>query len=173
MLNIVIPMAGKGSRFSNEGYTTRKPFLYFRNTFMIYEVMENLKPLTQEHIFYLIMNKVDFENETEKISLIKNNFNVKIKIIDYYTEGPVMTILHIREFINNNDQLLIANSDQYVDFSIDVFLEKSKKYDGSLLSFIEADAEPKWSFIESNKNKIVKRVIAKKCISDEVVVGIY
>ena len=86
-----------------------------------------------------------------------------------------MTVLYARKYINNDEPLLIANSDQIVDMNIAEFIDDchERKLDGSILTFIDEYKDPKWSFARLDKNKLVVEVKEKIVISEFATVGIY
>lgn len=94
--------------------------------------------------------------------------------IDGLTEGAACTVLQAKYLIDSINPLMIVNSDQYVDCSIDNYLEKMRtdNLDGLIMTMEAKD--PKWSFVglESN-NKYIARVAEKQVISNEATVGIY
>jgi dTDP-glucose pyrophosphorylase len=173
MINIVIPMAGAGSRFVKAGYKTPKPFIDVLGKPMIVRVLENLSNPDARYI--LITRKEHMEVESELVEKIKKKFDVVFIPIDKLTEGAVCTILYARKFINNEAPLLLANSDQIVDINIEDYINdcKDRELDGSILTFIDKTREIKWSFAKTNKNGLVTEVKEKVGISDFATVGLY
>ena len=112
--------------------------------------------------------------EKKLVDEIKNNFNVEFIAIDKLTEGTACTVLYARKYINNDTPLMIANSDQIVDINIADFINDSFKrgLDGSILTFIDKEKNPKWSFAKLN-NDLVVEVKEKEAISEFATVGIY
>jgi dTDP-glucose pyrophosphorylase len=172
MLNIVIPMAGAGSRFANAGYKDPKPLIQVHQTPMIKGIINNLRP-SRQHRFIFIC-------QAEHVKKYLLNDRLKewapgsvIVEIDGITEGAACTVLQAKSFINNDDELMIANSDQYVDYDIDTYLEKiSKQNLDGLIMTMTAD-DPKWSFVDFANDGFISRVVEKEVISDEATVGIY
>ena len=173
MINIVIPMAGEGSRFVAAGYQKPKPFIDVNGKTMIENVIENLKCVNARYI--LIGRKEHLKKETEIVEKIKTKYNAEFIGIEKLTEGTACTILYARKFINNDDPLLIANSDQLVEINIQDFINDSfnRLLDGSILTFIDIEQNPKWSFAKISQDGIVKEVKEKKVISNYATVGIY
>jgi UDP-N-acetylglucosamine diphosphorylase / glucose-1-phosphate thymidylyltransferase / UDP-N-acetylgalactosamine diphosphorylase / glucosamine-1-phosphate N-acetyltransferase / galactosamine-1-phosphate N-acetyltransferase len=173
MINIVIPMAGMGSRFQQEGYKKPKPFIDVAGKPMICRVIDNL--YHPDAIYYLIARKEHVETEQELVKEIEANYNAKFIVIDKLTEGTACTILFARTFINNDHPLLIANSDQIVDCDIKAFIDDClvKQKDGSILTFIDEELNPKWSFAKLDEEGNVSEVQEKKAISKYATVGIY
>lgn len=170
-LNIVIPMAGHGSRFSKAGYEKPKPFIEFLGKPMIHHVLENLA--TKDARFILIMRQEHIDAMPQEISALTSKFPCDIVTIDQVTEGAACTVLFARKYIDNETQLLIANSDQIVDMSMTDFIQdaQNRKLDGSILCF--EDDHPKWSYARLDSNQLVTEVKEKVVISSHATVGIY
>ena len=172
MLNIVIPMAGAGSRFAVAGYKLPKPLIPVNGVPMIQAVIKNLQP-SQEHRFIFICQNQHIKayGLNEKLNLWSPKSIVVG--IDGLTDGAACTVLKARQYINNHDALMIANSDQYIDADINKYLDLmvSGEYDGLIMTMKASDS--KWSFVGLNSEKMVTRVVEKEVISDEATVGIY
>lgn len=171
-MNILIPMAGLGSRFAKEGYKKPKPFIDVLGKPMIVRVLENLAYENANYI--LIAQKGHLEQEKELVKQIQKDFNVKFIAIEKLTQGTACTALYARKFINNDAPLLIANSDQIIDMNIADFIQDAfeRKLDGSILCFIDKERNPKWSFVRVQNNLVVE-IKEKEVISDIATVGIY
>ena len=173
MINIVIPMAGMGKRFVDAGYKDPKPFIDVLGKPMIQHVIENLN--MKEARFTLIARKEHVQNYGGLISSLQKKFPLSLITIDKLTEGTACTVLFARKIINTSEPLLIANSDQIVDFNCQDFIDdaRSRGLDGSILTFIDAERNPKWSFAKTDDNGMVTEVQEKKAISEFATVGIY
>ena len=173
MINIVIPMAGQGSRFSNAGYKKPKPFIDVFGKTMIECVIENLN--CNNARFILIGRKEHLEIEKKLISEIKKRHNAEFISLEKLTEGTASTVLYARKYINDENPLLIANSDQLVHIDIQEFINDSleRSLDGSILTFKDKELNPKWSYAKADSNGNVTEVQEKIAISDNATVGIY
>lgn len=171
-MNIVIPMAGLGSRFVKAGYTTPKPFIDVLGKPMIVRVLENLAYKNAQYI--LIAQKQHLDSNHLLVEKIAKDFNVKFISINKLTEGTACTLLYAKKYIDNDTPLLIANSDQIVDINIADFIKnnKDRKLDGLILTFIDNDKNPKWSFAKLN-GELVSEVKEKEPISQYATAGIY
>lgn len=171
-MNIVIPMAGLGSRFAKAGYAKPKPFIDVLGKPMIERVLDNLSYKDAKYI--LIAQKEHLLKEANLVKDIEKNYNATFISIDQLTEGTACTVLFARKFINNDEPLLIANSDQIVDINIADFINdcKNKSLDGSILTFIDKEKNPKWSFARL-KDELVIEVKEKEAISEFATVGVY
>lgn len=170
MLNIVIPMAGRGSRFVNAGYKMPKPLIDVNGYPMIEWVTNNIRP-NCEHRFIYICQQEHLEKYNVSSLLKRISPNCEIVLIDHITEGAACTVLLAEKYINNDDSLMIANSDQYVDININDYLQSINNYDGLIMTMPAND--PKWSYIKYNEKGLVTLVREKEVISDQATVGIY
>ena len=169
-LNILIPMAGAGSRFKEAGYIFPKPLIEIDNKPMIQWVIESLN-LEGNFIFIVQKEHQEKYNINSVLKILKPN--CKIIELDHITEGAACTTLLAKEFINTNAPLIIANSDQYIkwDSIKSMYNYNQKKIDGSILTF-EA-IHPKWSYAKTDNNNFVTEVAEKKVISKNATVGVY
>lgn len=172
-LNIVVPMAGRGSRFANAGYTDPKPLIPVGGRPMIQWVIENIRP-SRAHRFIFICLEEHLKRYPEvPTKLIELCPGAKIIPVNAVTEGAACTVLLAKEYIDNDSPLMIANSDQIVDLSIDDYLEAGDQVgvSGLIMTFWADD--PKWSFCKMRDDGTVSEVIEKKVVSNEATVGIY
>jgi len=169
-MNIIIPMAGHGSRFSQAGYTFPKPLIEIHGKPMIQVVIENLK--VDAHFVFIVQKEHrEKYNLDSMLSLLAPGCD--IVDVDKVTEGAACTVLLGKDFINNDDPLVIANSDQFVEWnSLDFFYKMNEQnLDGGIVSF--KSTHPKWSYAKLDKDDYVLEVAEKKTISDIATVGIY
>lgn len=173
MINVVIPMAGEGSRFVKAGFTKPKPFIDVAGKTMIERVIENLHIPEAQYI--LIARKSHLEREPEVVKVIESNYPARFIPIEHLTEGTACTVLFARKYINNDIPLLIANSDQIIDVNINDFILDcaDRNLDGSILTFVDPELNPKWSFAKVDESGLVVEVQEKKPISKFATVGIY
>lgn len=172
MLNIVVPMAGRGSRFANEGYELPKPLIDVNGKHMIEVVIHNLKP-SQEHRFIFVCQNEHIQKYNLKDIFNKACDNFELVGIDGITEGAAITVLKARKYFDSEEPLMIANSDQWVDMDINNYLHdmEQRSLDGTMLT-MKAD-DPKWSYAKVTEDGTVTEVVEKVVISDEATVGIY
>ena len=169
-MNVLIPMAGAGSRFQEQGYTFPKPLIEVGNKPMIQVVTDNLN-IDAHHIY--IVQKEHYEKFNLEIVLKLIKPNSTIVQVDGITEGAACTTLLAREFIDNDDPLIIANSDQFVEWNSNevLYAFSTEGIGGGILTF--KSTHPKWSYVKLDKNGFVSEVAEKQPISDNATVGIY
>tara|TARA_Y100001938_G_scaffold142545_1_gene213991 strand:- start:1351 stop:2739 length:1389 start_codon:yes stop_codon:yes gene_type:complete len=169
-MNVLIPMAGAGSRFQSAGYTFPKPLIEVNGKPMIQVVVENLN-VDARHIF--VVQKAHYEQYNLKHLLGLISPGCEIVQVDGMTEGAACTTLLAKEFIDNDEPLLYANSDQFLDWDSNEFMYamEADEVDGGMLTFTAT--HPKWSFAKLGDDGFVTEVAEKKPISDIATTGIY
>jgi dTDP-glucose pyrophosphorylase len=169
-MNILIPMAGAGSRFQQAGYTFPKPLIDVEGKPMIQVVVENLN-IDATFIYVVQKSHRAQYNLDTLLNLITPG--CKIVEVDGLTEGAACTTLLAKEHINNDEPLLMANSDQFVEWDSNEFMYKmnEQKVDGGILTF--KATHPKWSFAKVDEYGYVTEVQEKNPISDIATVGVY
>jgi beta-phosphoglucomutase-like phosphatase (HAD superfamily)/dTDP-glucose pyrophosphorylase len=169
-LNVLIPMAGGGTRFQTQGYTFPKPLIDVRGKPMIQVVVDNLN--IDAH-FIFIVQKEHYEKYNLNYLLPLIAPNCDIVQVDIMTEGAACTTLLAKEFINNNNPLLMANSDQFIEWNSGetLYALSNENIDGAIITF-EA-THPKWSYAKVGTDGFVSEVAEKKPISKNATAGIY
>ena len=167
-VNIVIPAAGQGKRFAEKGYVHPKPLIDVNGKPMLQWVLDNFHGVGD---ITLLMQREHIGKYC-----VKDMFDANVLPVEGITEGAACTVLLAKDVINNNNELIIANSDQYINFEnywIKTFIEhmRGKKADGGVLVFYSDD--PKWSYVKYDENSILTEVAEKKVISNDATVGIY
>lgn len=167
---VLIPAAGQGKRFSEVGYQHPKPLIDLDGKPMISLVLENFKEIGKTVV---IMQKRHIETYCAD-TILKNIYpGTEVVAVDGLTEGAACTVLTAKAFIDNQSELIIANSDQFLTCDIENFIRemREKNADGGILTF--KDTNPKWSFAKTNSERLVVEVAEKKPISDQATVGVY
>jgi len=169
-LNILIPMAGAGSRFEKAGYTFPKPLIEVRKKPMIQVVVENLN-IDANYIYVVQKSHREKYNLDTLLGLLTPG--CKIVEVDGITEGAACTALLAKEYINNGNPLFFANSDQFVEWDSNEFMYKMQETDadGGIVTFNAT--HPKWSFAKVNEQGLVTKVAEKNPISNIATVGYY
>lgn len=169
-LNVLIPMAGMGSRFHDAGYAFPKPLVDIDGMPMIQAVINSLR-INATYTYVVQEDHFNKYNLDYLLNAITPNCNI-VKI-NGITDGAARTCLLASKYIDNNNPLIIANSDQIVDWNSRNFLYSlySKNADGGIATF--KSSHPKWSYAKTDSSGLVLEVAEKKPISDNATVGIY
>jgi HAD superfamily hydrolase (TIGR01509 family) len=169
-LNVIIPMAGAGSRFEQAGYTFPKPLIDVEGKPMIQVVVENLNMVANFIFIVQKSHRIKYNLDT-LLNIIAPN--CKIIEVDGLTEGAACTSLLAKDLINNDNPLFFANSDQFVSWDSNEFMYKMQETDcdGGIVTF--ESIHPKWSFAKVNEFGLVTEVAEKNPISNMATVGFY
>jgi HAD superfamily hydrolase (TIGR01509 family) len=172
-LNILIPMAGAGSRFAQAGYTFPKPLIDVNGQPMIQVVVDNIN-IDANYIFIVQEEHYNKYNLQNTLNLIAPG--CKIVRVNGITDGAACTTLLAKDLINSDSPLIIANSDQYVEWNSSEFMHSMvadgiSGVDAGILTF--TSTHPKWSYAKLNEDGFVVEVAEKNPISNCATVGIY
>ena len=169
-LNVLIPMAGGGTRFQTQGYTFPKPLIDVKGKPMIQVVVDNLN--IDAH-FIFIVQKEHYEKYNLNYLLPLIAPNCDIVQLDEITEGAACTTLMAKKIINNDQPLLLVNSDQFIEWnsSETLYAFSNENIDGAIVTF--EGTHPKWSYAKVNSNGFVSEVAEKKPISKHATAGVY
>jgi HAD superfamily hydrolase (TIGR01509 family) len=169
-MNVLIPMAGAGSRFESAGFSFPKPLIDVNGKPMIQVVVENLN-VEANYIYVVQKSHREKYNLDTLLNLITPNCS--IIEVDGLTEGAACTTLLAKSLIDNNQPLLMANSDQFIEWDSNDFMYKmiEQNNDCGIVTF--NSTHPKWSFVKTNDSGYVTEVAEKKPISNIATAGIY
>lgn len=166
--NVVIPMAGAGSRFEKAGYTFPKPLVEVRGKPMVQVVVENLG-LEGDYIFLVREEHYQKYQLHNLLGLIAPG--CRVIRVEGLTEGAACTTLLASHAFDNDRPLVIANSDQFMEWNPDGFLRDMSAVDGGIVT--HCSTHPKWSFVRLGEDGFVTQVAEKKPISDQATTGVY
>jgi len=149
-INIVIPMAGHGSRFSQAGYLAPKPLIDVFGRTMIESVIKNLTPSFDFKFIFICQRQHYIDYQLENIFLKSLGEKWEVVLLDGVTEGAACTVLTAKNIIEEENDLVIANSDQILDCCFSDFIEdaRNRNLNGSIMTF--PATETKWSYAKLN-----------------------
>ena len=166
-MNILIPMAGLGSRFLTKGFKVPKPLIDVNGTFMIIKAIQSLGINNANYLFVISKNEYSESVKTEIQKYVKCEFIE----IDYLTEGPACSALMFKEQINNDEELIIANCDQIMEWNTNNFLLNIRQYDGAVVTYHETT--DKNSYARINEQGHVIEIQEKNVISNISLNGVH
>lgn len=172
MIQLVVPMAGLGSRFKSAGFSTPKPLIPVHGVEMYKLVLSNLISPVVSKIILICPSSFDMKGLETELSAATST-KVAIIEVDALTSGPASTVNLSRGELDLEKPLVIANSDQYVNFNVANFYSSLIKgaHLGAVLTM--QDDDPKWSYAEIDEKGVILRVVEKEVISKFATVGIY
>lgn len=171
-IQIVIPMAGAGRRFTDDGYEMPKPFIDVNGKMMIERVLDGLH---YEHARYIVIIREHFRHQNaDQLATLLAKYPLEFVTVTKLTQGAACTALAARQLIDNQNTVVFADCDNifsnshFVQFVKDASI---RDLDGSLMTFDSQDA--RFSFVEVDNNGLAKRTKEKKVISNHAIAGIY
>jgi NDP-sugar pyrophosphorylase family protein len=171
-------MGGLGSRFSTQGYNEPKPFLPLLGKTMIENIIDNLlTPLTtsvtlivrEEHRerFEALFRKLDRQvGDLAEAQL-------KVEYLAELSMGPADSVKQAANGLNNQEPMIVANSDQIILGGISDLYQHLTENEGENALYVLEDSDPKWSFARINSDGYVEEVLEKQPISKFATAGIY
>lgn len=168
-MNVLIPAAGMGSRFKEAGYGAPKPFIPIAGRPMIAWAMDNM-PTRKGDKFYLLLRAEHMPHvlNTE----LAERPDVAIIPVAKLTEGAACTVMLARAFIDCDEPVLVANSDQFCRYDRDAWyaLVDDCDTEGAMWTF--HSTETKWSYARVQEGRVTE-VAEKVVISEHATVGVY
>lgn len=166
-------MAGAGAKFKEMGYSFPKPLIDVGGKPMIQLVIESLKTKVNHRFIFVCLREHYEKYSLKEIFENVTNGNYEVVVLNGPTKGAACTVMTAIDFINNDEDLLIANSDQIIDIRLDDFINfaRDDSLEGSIMTF--PSSHPKWSYVKTDKDGLVYEVAEKKVISSNATVGIY
>lgn len=168
-MRIVIPAAGKGSRFKDSKYTMPKPLIPVDGEPML---VTAAKKLGFRGMFIFLLQDNEYRDELAK-KLYAAFPNCKIGVIDYDTYGSAETALLAEEFIDSEEELIIANCDQIMNWgpwNSDIALKQLRKYDAGVVTVESNDAKHSYAVVENN---LITKIVEKEVVSNIALTGIH
>ena len=166
-MNVLIPLAGSGSRFSKVGFQTPKPKILINDVPMIKLAVDSLN-IDGQYIFICQRD----QNLRSLLEQIKPN--CIIIEIDYITEGAAQTCLLAKQYIDNDFPLVVSNCDQYLDWDSSRFLEtvgSSNEIDGCVVTYETNNVAN--SYVQLDEQGYAVRLAEKELISTSGLIGVH
>ena len=171
-INIVIPMAGAGSRFFSAGYDLPKPFIEFNGKMMIEHVLSSFNLVNAN--FTLVLQEKFLSEQKEQIDVLKNKYNVNIVTVPKLTMGAAITALAAHKAVNPEYDIIFADSDNIFkpeDIASFISDMRNRELDGGLLTF--KSSEPCFSYAKAGNDGLLTETREKEVISNHAISGVY
>jgi len=163
-MNILIPMAGVGSRFEQAGYTDPKPFINVHGKYMVDVVLDNIMPSQINSNVVLVTKKE--HNVRGRLG----GRSYTILELEEDTLGTLDTIMRAKNELDPEVPLLIANCDQLIRFDVNDFINISKNVDGHIVTFTSCNSHHSYVTIDGD---FIHSIVEKEVVSNNAVAGVY
>jgi dTDP-glucose pyrophosphorylase len=169
-MNIILPMAGRGSRFVEKGFTIPKPLINVEGKPMFAWALETIKDLSYDKLIVISLKEHKEYFKAEEVIKQYAPANTEIIFLDDVTEGQLCTVLAAKDHINNDNDLLIISADTIV--KSDLHKQLLSEETQGMISVANLPGD-RWSFAAVDENGKVTQVAEKVRISDHASTGIY
>lgn len=167
-----MPIAGKSNFFPEEEFPFPKPLIEFNGKTMIEHVIENYYSIIDKKFIFVLGNEDCKRHHLDKVlNLITDKQASHIIKLDKETKGAACSAMMAIELINNEDPLIISNSDQIINEDINKIINKFMSYDAGVITF--KSVHPRWSYVRVNEYNEVLETAEKRPLSDNAIAGFY
>jgi NDP-sugar pyrophosphorylase family protein len=176
MMNIIVPIAGKSIYFEDGNFVYPKPLIEISGQIMLNYVVDYLTIIDGTKRFIFIINKADAEKYhlNNTIKLLAGEDSVIIQQREE-TQGAICSILLAIEFIDENEEMVISNGDQMIDYNINDILKFFRDNNADAGTICFESVHPKWSYVKEDKQRPgnIVEVAEKNPISKNAIAGFY
>ena len=170
-MTIVMPIAGRGSRFKEAGHAEPKPLIKILGKPMIEWALECIDYRPEDLVFICLDEHIDDHQIDERLrDMISDRIN--IVITDGVTEGAACTVLLARDLIDTDESCIVYNSDQYFKSPLTEAIQSSPDDVIGIIPVFKATSS-KWSYVRLGPDGYVAEVAEKVPISTHATVGFY
>lgn len=171
-MNVVVPIAGRGSRFSVHGFTTPKLLIQVAGKPMLAWGLKSIEKIIPTNLIFVALREHEYSYDITHILSTLTNGTAKTILLDDVTDGQVCTVLAARSLINDDRDLLIISPDTYVLSQIDEDIKKRPQNCAGIISVANLPGD-RWSFAKADRFGNVIDVAEKSRISDNAGTGLY
>jgi len=168
--NILVPMAGLGSRFIKEGFKVPKQLINIKDKHLI-DISLDCLDYKDCNLIFVVRDETVYNFHIDELLKKKFGDDIKIVVLDKLTDGSVCSCLYAEEYIDNDAPLVIHTLDIEFRPVYDPHSMNDLDADGLLLTFKSNSSN--YSYADVDEDGYVKRTAEKKAISSNACVGIY
>jgi RpiB/LacA/LacB family sugar-phosphate isomerase len=168
--NILVPMAGLGSRFIKEGFKVPKQLINIKDKHLI-DISLDCLDYGGCNLIFVVRDETVYNFHMDELLKKKFGDDIKVVVLDKLTDGSVCSCLYAEEYINNDAPLVIHTLDIEFRPVFDPHTMNDLDADGLLLTFKSNSSN--YSYADVDELGFVKRTAEKKAISSNACVGIY
>jgi NDP-sugar pyrophosphorylase family protein len=171
-MKIVIPMAGRGSRFADRGYNTPKPFIPVAGQPMLQRALHSIDGVPHSERIVIALAEHERDHQVTKWVQDLLGAGTRVILLPDVTEGQLATVLAARDFIDKHEDVLIVASDTYVDSNLVADIANKPDDCRGIISVANMPGD-RWSFARADESGRVVEVAEKVRISDHASTGMY
>lgn len=171
-MNIVIPMAGKGSRFVKAGYNQPKMLIEAAGRPMLYWALDSLAPHFSLKDITFVCLEEHLRDDVLENTIRSYCPDSRIVALPRVTDGQTETVLEALSYMIPGEPLIIYNCDTYLKSSISQTIQSIKERAAGIIPVFRSD-DPAYSYALADENGLVQRVKEKEVISSWATAGLY
>jgi len=168
--NILIPMAGLGSRFIKEGFKVPKQIINIKDKHLI-DISLDCLDYKDCNLIFVLRDEHVYNHHMDELLKKKFGDDITIVVLDQLTDGSVCSCLFAEEYIDNDAPLVIHTLDIEFRPVFDPHVIETLDADGLILTFKSNSIN--YSYAQLDSEGIVTKTAEKKAISPNACVGIY
>ncbi len=169
---VVVPMAGRGSRYSEQGFDMPKPLISVAGKPMIYWALKSLEGMKYKKIIFVALKEHEERYAIRKLLRAILDGHFELVLIEEVTEGQLCTVMMAKDYFESREGLLVIASDSLIKSEIGKEISKKNSETKGIISVINLPGD-RWSFAKTNSSNEVVEVAEKVRISDNASTGIY
>lgn len=171
-MKILIPLAGNGQRFKDDGYRLPKPLVKVLGVPLCFPAIGCLKEKAGDEVWVAYREELD---EYDFRGIVTREFpHVKFVTLKYPTRGPVETVLcALREMGDLSEPVLVMDGDTFYENRSVVYWAKNSSHSNAVFYFETKDEQPIFSYIKLDDNFNVVDIKEKDKISNYACSGAY
>tara|TARA_Y100000992_G_scaffold288783_1_gene242737 strand:+ start:375 stop:1529 length:1155 start_codon:yes stop_codon:yes gene_type:complete len=168
--NILIPMAGLGSRFIKEGFKVPKQIINIKDKHLI-DISLDCLNYKDCNLIFVLRDEHVYNHHMDELLMKKFGDDISIVVLDQLTDGSVCSCLFAQQLIDNDAPLVIHTLDIEFRPVFDPHVMDTLDADGLILTFKSNSTN--YSYAQLDKDGNVIKTAEKKAISPNACVGIY
>src|SRR5262245_34697805 len=170
-MKVVVPMAGRGSRFAGANLETPKPLIPIARRPMVSWALRSLARMPYTQILFVALAEHEARFGLTDLLLGIEGPKAQVILLDEVSEGQLCTVLAARDHIDTDEDLLIASSDTYVVSNLAQDIARRHPACRGIISVTEMPGS-QWSFARADEMGRVVQVAEKERISDHASTGL-
>ena len=172
-MRIVVPLAGSDESFKRNGYAYAKPVIEIDGRPLVEHAFDRLRPLGEQGRFVFVVRRDDDNRYflRDMLHLLDPN-SLVVRTVGA-SAGAACTVLLAIEHIEPDQELIISNGDQLLEFDVMAAVEdfRKRELDGGTVVF--DSVHPRWSFVKTDDSGVIIEAAEKRPISRDATAGFY
>ncbi|MDX1912536.1 MAG: glycosyltransferase family 2 protein [Saprospiraceae bacterium] len=174
-MQIILPMAGRGSRFADSAFGLPKPLIEVAGKPMLFWALDSLQAFDGNRLILVVLEEHEqqygIRNRVQQY-LDGRSFSLEVVQIPAVTEGQLCTVLAARHLLEDEEDVLIAASDTFIRGPLANDIRHKGADCAGLISVNRLPGE-QWSFARADESGVVLEVAEKRRISEHASNGLY